>query len=73
MGMMGRDQKVRKEKTYLKSGEAHDTPEIVEDGDLRYRRRVETRDALARLGDPLIIRSRYASADAKERRSKTGG
>jgi hypothetical protein len=37
----------RKDRTHLEIGEAHDTPEVLEDGDLRYRCRVETRDSLS--------------------------
>ena len=36
-----------KDSTHLEIGEAHDTPEVLEDGDLRYRCGVETRDALS--------------------------
>ena len=39
--------KARKDRTHLEICEAHDTPEVLEDGDLRYRCGVETRDALS--------------------------
>lgn len=49
------DGKVRKDRTNLEISEADDTPEIFEDGNLRYGCRVETRDALSEYGIPLII------------------
>jgi len=47
----------REGRTYLEVCETDDTPEIVEDGNLRYGRRVETRDALSGY-TALIIGSR---------------
>jgi hypothetical protein len=49
--------------TYLEVCETDDTPEIFEDGNLRYGRRVETRDALSGytaliVGSQLHIRRR---------------
>lgn len=39
---------------FLEIGEAHDTPEILEDGDLRYRCGVETRDSLRGERDTVV-------------------
>ena len=46
-GNKGERGKGRKHRTHLDVGEAYDTPEILEDGDLRNRCGVETRDALS--------------------------
>ena len=49
------DGKVRKDGTNLEISEADNAPEIFEDGNLRYRCRVETRDALSEYGSPVLI------------------
>jgi len=43
---VGRTGGNERRRAHLEIGKAYDAPEIVEYGDLRYRRRVETRNAL---------------------------
>jgi hypothetical protein len=59
-----------KDRTYLEIGEAHDTPEVLEDGDLRYRCGVETRDALSEWVIRLIIGSDQDDARARGHQEK---
>ncbi len=62
--------KARKDRTHLEIGEAHDTPEVLEDGDLRYRCGVETRDALSGEGIRLTIRSDQVDTRARGHQEK---
>lgn len=67
-GMMGGVEKGQD--THLEIGEAHDTPEVLEDGDLRNRCGVETRDALPGWCIRLIIGSDQDDTRARGHQEK---
>jgi len=58
------------DRTHLEIGEAHDTPEVLEDGDLRYRCGMETRDALSGWGIRLINESDHDDTRARGHQEK---
>lgn len=69
-GMMGREGRRERTRTHLEIGEAHNTPEVLEDGDLRNRCGVKTRDALPGWYIRLIIGSDQDDTRARGHQEK---